>query len=307
MTAVSPHTLCSETLRAVTHEKKATLEVLRYLRRVDTQKAYLELGFSSLFNLCVSYLKYSESAAQRRIQAVRLLRDLGADGSRSVQAVEEKLRTGSLNLSRLAMAQRVFQHQKGKNVSVRQIEKLQVLKRFENLPHRECERVAARLTGTELPIRDFWQVSKDSEVRLSVTLDVETRELLDKFKQVTAHLNPMASTSEAIKLALQIAIGQKDPALNPPKRRSTAGKKIQNIKDNNVFVRGYIGKEMKHELFAGDSDGCAWVDSVTKKRCGSKFKLEIDHITPVSRGGGTQRENLQLLCSNHNRYKGNRM
>ncbi len=37
--------------------------------------------------------------------------------------------------------------------------------------------------------------------------------------------------------------------------------------------------------------------------CGSKKKLEIDHIEPFNRGGLTEIENLQVLCKRHNLMK----
>jgi 5-methylcytosine-specific restriction endonuclease McrA len=39
------------------------------------------------------------------------------------------------------------------------------------------------------------------------------------------------------------------------------------------------------------------------QRCASTFNLEIDHITPVSKGGNNDLSNLQLLCSNCNAAK----
>ncbi|MBT4178077.1 MAG: HNH endonuclease [Candidatus Marinimicrobia bacterium] len=38
-------------------------------------------------------------------------------------------------------------------------------------------------------------------------------------------------------------------------------------------------------------------------QCGSKQKLEFDHIIPVSKGGADTYRNLQLLCENCNRSK----
>lgn len=38
--------------------------------------------------------------------------------------------------------------------------------------------------------------------------------------------------------------------------------------------------------------------------CGATDELEIDHIRPVSKGGGNEIRNLQLLCRDCNREKG---
>ena len=41
--------------------------------------------------------------------------------------------------------------------------------------------------------------------------------------------------------------------------------------------------------------------------CRSQERLELDHITPVSKGGGNTARNLQLLCERCNRKKGARI
>jgi len=48
---------------------------------------------------------------------------------------------------------------------------------------------------------------------------------------------------------------------------------------------------------------CQWRDPITKRKCGSRFQLEVDHLRPVCKGGKNHKENLQILCDVHNRLK----
>lgn len=52
-------------------------------------------------------------------------------------------------------------------------------------------------------------------------------------------------------------------------------------------------------VFARDGYAC--------KECGTREELTVDHIVPVSRGGGNEDENLQTLCRSCNSRKGARV
>lgn len=67
--------------------------ILEHINELDTRKLYLEKAYSSSYEYLTKQLGYSGSAAMRRIEAVRLLRE--------VPVVAEKIQEGTLNLSQI--------------------------------------------------------------------------------------------------------------------------------------------------------------------------------------------------------------
>lgn len=46
---------------------------------------------------------------------------------------------------------------------------------------------------------------------------------------------------------------------------------------------------------------CEWMDG--GQRCGSRDRVSVDHITPVSQGGTHHLDNLRVLCRPHHQAK----
>ena len=65
----------------------------------------------------------------------------------------------------------------------------------------------------------------------------------------------------------------------------------------------YIPVAVKREVWRRDQGCCSYVDRHSGRRCGSRFRLEIDHIVPFALGGGAEPGNLRLRCSAHHRYR----
>lgn len=63
--------------------------------------------------------------------------------------------------------------------------------------------------------------------------------------------------------------------------------------------REAIPERVRHEVWRRDRGRC--VD------CGSRTRLEFDHIIPVSRGGSGTARNIELRCESCNRSKGARV
>ena len=60
-----------------------------------------------------------------------------------------------------------------------------------------------------------------------------------------------------------------------------------------------ISQKVKDQVWNRDQGKCV--------ECGSKEKLEFDHIIPFSKGGSNTYRNIQLLCENCNRTKSNKI
>lgn len=62
------------------------------------------------------------------------------------------------------------------------------------------------------------------------------------------------------------------------------------------YPRKSISAVVKLKIFQRDGFRC--------KHCGTSEALTIDHIHPISKGGGNEDENLQTLCVSCNSRKG---
>lgn len=72
---------------------------------------------------------------------------------------------------------------------------------------------------------------------------------------------------------------------------------LMNLSSNQSRER--IPEIVRHEVWRRDEGKCV--------SCGSREKLEFDHIIPVSKGGSNTARNIELLCESCNRKKSNKI
>ena len=58
-----------------------------------------------------------------------------------------------------------------------------------------------------------------------------------------------------------------------------------------------------HGTSRRDQGCCSYVDRRSGRRCGSRYRLEIDHVVPFALGGGAEPANLRLRCEAHHRLR----
>lgn len=65
------------------------------------------------------------------------------------------------------------------------------------------------------------------------------------------------------------------------------------------YHRHSIPSDLRRFVFKRDKGKCV--------KCGSKENIHFDHIIPVSKGGSTNKENLELLCQDCNLSKSDKI
>src|SRR5690606_13611433 len=122
--------------RLAQNERDLLTKILHHLREVERRKLFSDLGYKSLFEYAVHELKYSEGQAGRRIQAMRLIKE--------IPEIEEKVKDGTLSIGNLSQAQSYFREMKKTNEPPR-IQKAEVLKKLENKSAREGQKVLLQM------------------------------------------------------------------------------------------------------------------------------------------------------------------
>jgi hypothetical protein len=259
-------------------ERKITAQVLECLAEIDRRKVYLDRGFSNLHDFLVKEHGYSSGAAVRRVSAARLLQ--------SVPEIKDNIETGSLNLSQLAAVNQALKaHQIGTGERIQNSAKAELLRKVQGKTHRETEVLIKQELGIEAPKIEKTVNHADESVTLTVTFTKDQFEQLQRARDLASHALPYGTWAEVITyLARKEIQRRKSNAPLPPKRWPTAAKSI------------------KRQLL-NQFDTCQFKDSLTGQVCGSRVRLQTEHIQPKWAGGSDDPSNLTVLCANHNRHK----
>ena len=74
---------------------------------------------------------------------------------------------------------------------------------------------------------------------------------------------------------------------------------VTSNEEREELKRPRIPEDIRIKIWQRDEGKCA--------RCGSRERLEYDHIVPISKGGSNTLRNIELLCEECNRKKSNKI
>jgi hypothetical protein len=284
--------LHSKLLQLVREERRLLADILTHLKEVERRKLYSDYKRTSLFDYAVKELGYSEDQAQRRIEAMRLLKDL--------PEIAPAIRDGRLTITNIAQANQFFRH-----TQPTRDERVAFMKSIESKTKREVEReIAAKAPALPRPERT--RATTASKSQLTLELPNETIEMIAQLKSALAHKYPNMTTAELITWLAREKLSELRPEPSPattpattdaarpaPARiPATETDTTTTTTTNNPKRSRYIPRQLRRTLHAQAQHKCA--------NCGSQHALEVDHIRPFALGGTHAPKNLRILCRNCN-------
>ncbi|MGM0484712.1 MAG: HNH endonuclease [Candidatus Krumholzibacteriota bacterium] len=288
-------------------ERKLKVKILLYLREIDRRKLYLEQGYSSMFDFCINYLKYSESTAVRRIKAERAL-------GRSKKIIRMLL-SGEMTVTGLSKIESICRPENTEAILERaagcSCRELDILKARHCPSEPKPEKVKPVFVKTELKIKSepsnggkkFTANTEgaspvlEEKYRLEFMVDKETMNKIKRAKSLLSTRYPKGVKLETLFRELLDGYLEK----NDPNRRESD----KDIKSNNLNRTRYIPRKVKDLVYRRDGGRCSFV-SKNGRRCNSTWNLQYDHIVPFGKGGDNSPENLRLLCGRHNQLMAER-
>jgi hypothetical protein len=335
--------LISSTQKLVREERSVTMSVLRHLAEIERRKLYCDYRCGSLFEYAVKELKYSEGAASRRIQAVRLLSEL--------PELAPKIESGVLNLSNVSQAQGFFREQKKADPQqpLGREAKKEILQQLEQKSAREGQRILLAIGGpTALPQESARVVSPEHlEVRFLIN-----SELKAELETVRSLLGPRGMNLSLAELVLEMArlsaarltekrfgkqrvraAERETLVAERPKPGTTGGNPDVGVKADGIqtnhhhFTVKPFGPQQPQQdptqpsilnpsglnpsllrrtrYIPAAVKHQVWAQAHGKcTHCDSQRNLQFDHCEPFALGGTSQPENLRLLCQACNLRRG---
>jgi hypothetical protein len=276
--SVSNSVLLSDTKRFALEERRNGMEVLYRLREIDARKLFASLGYSSLFEYTVKELGFSEGSASRRLQSMRLIRE--------IPEYEEKLKDGLVNEGNLSKAQTFFNQEKKNGNEYSKEEKLDLLGQIEGKSSRQTDQLFASISP-ESAREEKTRPVNEKETEIRFTADQALMEKLEKLRNLLGHKLGDQKYSSLIEELADLALKKLEPKPTPALGLEKA-----------VSETRYIPAKVKRAVWTRDQGRCTDIGP-EGKRCESKYALQYEHVLPFGKGGKSTIENLKLLCPGH--------
>jgi hypothetical protein len=314
--------LLQRTENASKNEKEATLELLKYLLQVDERRAYAVLACSSLFEYVHKILGYSEMQTSERVNSVRLMR--------AVPEVEAKIESGELSMSTASQVHRFLRQEKKAGNLIDETEALNIIEACEGHSKRQIEKKLFSFSSVEAIVQsESVKIVSEEYTELKFSVPEVTYQKLKEVKNLLGNDSLQDIFDQALQsLLIQVrkkrgmtpkatfpgksnAVGKSD-ALRNSEAYEKHSQTVLDVQDDTNRVNGstfyasglrsrYISIDAKRAVSLRSGNQCEFMNTTTKIRCDSHYRLQFDHYpVPFALGGANDASNLRHLCFQHN-------
>lgn len=312
-------TLLGQVKLLVGKEKAIISEVIESLREIETRKLHLEGGYPSMFAFATDFLGYSEAEAHIRIQAARL--------SQSIPELPAMIQAGTLSLSVAAAAQSTFRKENIRRkekcqASLSAQEKRQLIEDVSGLSRRKAEDIISskfcqpkqktiQIEASEALLEKINQLMdfmahQNFERSHSRMFEILVDQELARWSKKLGECANQRANSETEKTSREITSNEdrrieQSPAQDRSIEQSSS---VGSVFEQSSKRSRYISNATRRLVWAKCKGKCSYQNPETGHQCRSTHGLQLDHKTAFSKGGSSKEENLTLLCSAHNLWKG---
>jgi hypothetical protein len=317
--------LLKEAKNLVSQEQELLVKVLHHLKEIERRRLFSSLGFNSLFTYAVKQLGYSEDQAQRRISAMRLMREL--------PQVQEKIQTGQISLTNLCMAQSMFRREE-KIRPMNKEQKILVLEKLVGRTSRDAEKIVIQNSSEEsrevlTKKAENIRVLAENAVEIKFIITEELRDKIETLKGLMAHSCPNIDLAELIDKLCDLGMQKWNPSLKGIKSRKSSDPLLESDGDTKEPVKAseqkdkallereptaknlgspftspaapQVSVQQNTQRLTAETKRHVWQKAQSQcENCNSKYALQVDHIVPRAMGGLNELQNLRLLCRNCN-------
>lgn len=229
----------------VMKERKLLHVILEHIKEVDTRKLFLERAYPSMFEYLVKELGYSGSAAMRRLEAARLLRE--------IPSVSEKIQEGSLNLSQICELSKVVKEkERTTGGKVSGLQKTELVSMIAGKTTLETQKELS--LALDVPIKEFEtkRIQKNESIRVEMTFSKEQYEKLLQCKDLAAHLVHQSCKDSSLASLIEILA---DQYLKKIKAKAKADGKSGDQLDNSLtFSKVFSSDGNNNNISNNDKD-----------------------------------------------------
>jgi 5-methylcytosine-specific restriction endonuclease McrA len=321
LTHLADHLLRKDLVSANGARCAADAHELARIAEFDARRLYLPEGYPSMYQFCVSELKYSDDEADTRICVARAAHEFPA-----IYPMIQDRRLNQTAVLRLALRLNTENTEDLLAAAANRSKAQLALLLAERFPQADlpalvmaigtagacaepvgnaeapnlgpgCIQPVPERVGRSVPRAKVTPLAPQ-RFALQFTVGDEAHALLIRAQDLPGHSAPSGDLSELFLRAMRMFVErlekQRLAATSRPRARrgSPKGRTIPN--------------EVKRAVWERDGGQCTFV-SERGHRCEERSGLELDHVIPVARGGEATEGNLRLRCRAHNQHEADRV